>query len=89
MAFIIDGKALASKIREEIKQEVSTFKEKPGLAVVMVGNNPSSEIYVRNKNQKSRKKDHHLYMLRYFSNACNGCRMQLHCIAAFHGKVHL
>jgi methylenetetrahydrofolate dehydrogenase (NADP+)/methenyltetrahydrofolate cyclohydrolase len=46
---IIDGKALAEKIRKEIKAEISAKGLKLGLAVVLVGNDPSSEIYVRNK----------------------------------------
>ncbi|MBQ9709159.1 MAG: bifunctional methylenetetrahydrofolate dehydrogenase/methenyltetrahydrofolate cyclohydrolase FolD [Clostridia bacterium] len=48
-ATVIDGKALAFSMREQIKNEVSKFTVAPGLAVVMVGDNPSSEIYVRNK----------------------------------------
>lgn len=49
---IIDGKALSNKIREDIKNDVSLLKEKgiePCLAVVLVGNDPASEIYIRNK----------------------------------------
>ena len=53
MAKIIDGKAISAEIREEIKAEVAEFKEKsgfvPGLAVVIVGENPASVVYVRNK----------------------------------------
>lgn len=51
-AIIIDGKAVAAKIKEDIKKEVSLLKEKgkvPGLAVVIVGNNPASRVYVNNK----------------------------------------
>ena len=48
-ANLIDGKALAGSIRQEIKEEISQLSTKPGLAVIMVGDNPSSEIYVRNK----------------------------------------
>ena len=49
---IIDGKELSAKIREELKQKVAELKEKgitPGLAVVLVGEDPASAIYVRNK----------------------------------------
>ena len=52
MAVIIDGKALAKKTREELKIKVNELKEKnivPKLAVIMVGDDPSSKIYVRNK----------------------------------------
>lgn len=53
MAKILDGKALAQKITNEIKKEVSSLEKKPKLAVVLVGNNPASEIYVRNKQKKA------------------------------------
>jgi len=46
---IIDGKALAQKIREELKTRVATFPAAPCLAVVLVGDNPASQIYVRHK----------------------------------------
>ncbi len=52
-ATLIDGKALAKKIRERIRAETLEFKDKhgrpPGLAVVLVGEDPASKIYVRNK----------------------------------------
>ena len=54
MATIIDGKALAKKIREELKKEVDSLKQKnifPKLAVIMVGDDPSSKIYVKNKSK--------------------------------------
>ena len=50
---IIDGKDYASRLRGKLKIAVNDLKEKhkivPGLAVVLVGNDPASEIYVRNK----------------------------------------
>lgn len=46
---IINGKEISSKIREKLKNEIEEKKLKPGLAIIMVGNNPASEIYVRNK----------------------------------------
>ena len=53
MAQIIDGKAISKLVREEIAAEVVNFKEKynsaPGLAVIIVGNDPASQVYVRNK----------------------------------------
>lgn len=54
MAVIIDGKALAKKIRQELKVECDALKEKginPKLAVIMVGDNPASKVYVRNKSR--------------------------------------
>jgi len=48
-AKLIDGKKLATEARENLKQKIATLKDKPTLAVIMVGNNPASEIYVRSK----------------------------------------
>lgn len=52
-AKIIDGRALASQIREEVKSGVEKLKEEkgiiPGLGVILVGENPASKVYVRNK----------------------------------------
>jgi methylenetetrahydrofolate dehydrogenase (NADP+)/methenyltetrahydrofolate cyclohydrolase len=52
-AEIIDGKAIAEKIRQEIKHEVESLKSRhgivPGLAVILVGDDPASEVYVKNK----------------------------------------
>ena len=51
-AVIIDGKAVAAKVRGEIKEETAKLKEKgiiPGLAVVIVGEDPASKVYVKNK----------------------------------------
>lgn len=50
---IIDGKAIASSIRKEVAEKITEFKKETardiGLAVVLVGENPASQIYVRNK----------------------------------------
>jgi methylenetetrahydrofolate dehydrogenase (NADP+)/methenyltetrahydrofolate cyclohydrolase len=51
-AKLIDGKALAASIRADLKVRVQSLKERghcPGLAVVLVGDNPASQVYVRNK----------------------------------------
>lgn len=58
MAEILDGKKLAKKIRMDLKQEVEKLKQtgiQPKLAVVMVGDNSSSEVYVKNKSSACRK----------------------------------
>lgn len=52
MAEILDGKAVSQKIKEGLKREVEELKKGgiiPKLAVIMVGDDPSSKIYVRNK----------------------------------------
>ena len=55
MAEIIDGKLVSNKLREELKIEIAEFKNNygitPGLAVIMVGDNPASAVYVRNKHK--------------------------------------
>ena len=52
-ARIIDGKAIASQVRAEVADEVARLKDgagvTPGLAVVLVGEDPASQVYVRNK----------------------------------------
>lgn len=55
-ATIIDGKAISAELGEAIAAETSRLREKgvePGLAVVLVGDNPASEIYVRSKTAKT------------------------------------
>jgi len=53
MAKILDGKKLSGDIKNELSEEVIRLEKengiKPGLAVIMVGENPASQIYVRNK----------------------------------------
>ena len=54
MAIIIDGKELAKKTRQNLKIECDELKNKginPKLAVIMVGDNPASKVYVRNKSK--------------------------------------
>ena len=46
---IIDGKAIAQSYKDEIRTKVSGMDEKLKLAVIQVGNNPASDVYVRNK----------------------------------------
>jgi methylenetetrahydrofolate dehydrogenase (NADP+)/methenyltetrahydrofolate cyclohydrolase len=54
---IIDGKAFAEKLRGRIAQQVMTLKSKhgftPGLAVVLVGEDPASKVYVKNKGRQT------------------------------------
>ncbi|KFE35642.1 bifunctional methylenetetrahydrofolate dehydrogenase/methenyltetrahydrofolate cyclohydrolase FolD [Thioclava atlantica] len=56
-AKIIDGKAFAAEVREKVAGHVSRLKEvhaiTPGLAVVLVGDDPASEVYVRNKGKQT------------------------------------
>lgn len=50
-AQIIDGKKLADEIKANLKQEISKLNEKPGLAAILVGNDPASELYVSSKHK--------------------------------------
>ncbi len=53
MATIIDGKAISAAIRAELREETEQFEKengfRPGLAVIIVGEDPASQVYVRNK----------------------------------------
>ena len=54
---LIDGKKAAAELREELKKEVSELKNKlnkvPGLTVILIGEDPPSQIYVRNKEKSA------------------------------------
>ena len=56
---IIDGRAVAQGVRDRVKREVEELVAsggpQPGLATILVGDDPASEIYVRNKHEKSRE----------------------------------
>ena len=56
-ASIIDGKAFAENLKQEVARKVSVLKNEngltPGLAVVLVGEDPASQVYVRNKNRST------------------------------------
>ena len=58
-ATLIDGKAVAADLRAEIAEGVRAFENRhgilPGLTVVLVGNDPASEVYVRNKDRQTRE----------------------------------
>lgn len=46
---LLDGKALAEKVKEEVRVQAALLPRKPGLAVVLVGNDPASRVYVTSK----------------------------------------
>lgn len=52
---IIDGKVISAEIQEEIKREVELLDKKPGLAVILVGEDPASKVYVNNKEKMCKK----------------------------------
>lgn len=45
----LDGKALAGKVKEQVREEAERLPRRPGLAVVLVGNDPASRVYVTSK----------------------------------------
>jgi methylenetetrahydrofolate dehydrogenase (NADP+)/methenyltetrahydrofolate cyclohydrolase len=49
MAIVIDGKALAAKVKANVAEEAKSLTRQPGLAVILVGNNPASRTYVTSK----------------------------------------
>ncbi len=56
---IIDGKKIAAKLRDNLKKKIkdikSTFNSVPGLTVILIGNDPASKIYVKNKEKFSKE----------------------------------
>lgn len=54
MAEIIDGKSFAAKLRAHVAADVAALPFKPGLAVVLVGEDPASKVYVSNKAQQTK-----------------------------------
>ena len=56
-ARIIDGKIIAAELRERVAEEVARVRRQhqitPGLAVVLVGSDPASEVYVRSKHKQT------------------------------------
>ena len=55
---MIDGKAVAAAVRERVKVDVAAYEQEagrtPGLATVLVGEDPASHVYVRNKRKACR-----------------------------------
>jgi len=64
MGMIIDGKAIAREVRNQVKGGIDSLKRKrgvvPGLAVVLVGDDPSSHLYIRNKKEVGIESSEHL-----------------------------
>jgi methylenetetrahydrofolate dehydrogenase (NADP+)/methenyltetrahydrofolate cyclohydrolase len=76
---IIDGKAFATKLRAEIAAEVATLPYKPGLAVVLVGDDPASKVYVANKAKQTVEVG-----MRSFEHRLPADTTQLHLLALVH-----
>ena len=69
---IIDGKKIAEKLREKLKQEIIQFKSNlkivPGLSVILIGEDPASKIYVKNKEKFSKEIGIDSQVIRYPTN---------------------
>ena len=59
MTTIIDGKTISEKIIEELKRETEKLSTKPGIAVVIVGENPGSQLYVKRKHETAQNLGYH------------------------------
>jgi len=68
-ASVIDGKKIAQEIQEEVREQVTHLNTRPGLAVLLVGNNPASELYVSLKQKAARKAGIDVHLYRFEENA--------------------
>lgn len=66
---LLDGKRIAAEIRQELYGEVSEMKQKPSLAVILVGNNSASEVYVKGKIKACEEVGIHSYSYRLPENS--------------------
>ncbi len=64
----IDGKELANKILRDLKKKVAQLDKKPGLAVILANNDPSSFLYVQNKKRAARKTGIRFELYKYASS---------------------
>lgn len=68
MAIILDGKKLRDKLLEELKNNLSSYKSLPKLVVILIGENPASQIYVNNKKKTAEKLGITSVVINYPSN---------------------
>ena len=82
MAKIIDGKSISNEIRKEVKKEIQNFSSKgkvPGLAVILVGDNPSSQVYVRMKSRACDEAGIYSITDRFSADIINGQIQRMDC----------
>ncbi len=65
MTVTLDGKALKEKLLQQLKVKVDGFDKKPGLSVILVGDNPASILYVNNKKKTAEKLGIHSEIIHY------------------------
>ncbi|MEG1542005.1 MAG: bifunctional 5,10-methylenetetrahydrofolate dehydrogenase/5,10-methenyltetrahydrofolate cyclohydrolase [Victivallaceae bacterium] len=66
---ILNGTAVAEEIFSELKNRIKNASRKPGLAVILVGNNPASQIYVKTKSKKAMELGMEFYLIHLPENS--------------------
>ena len=69
-AALLDGKALSARMRERLGQEAAALPRQPGLAVILVGDDPASAVYVRNKEKDCAQCDRNANLLPEYQTEC-------------------
>lgn len=92
MATLISGKAVSAEVRVKIREEAMKLRENygilPGLAVILVGNDPASQIYVRNKQKACEEVGFHPFEYRLNENATEEQLLDLIGVLNKDNKVH-
>jgi methylenetetrahydrofolate dehydrogenase (NADP+) / methenyltetrahydrofolate cyclohydrolase len=83
----IDGRQLAASIRAELKARVATLGKKPGLAIILVGDNPASQTYVRLKEKAAKEIGLHFVRSDFLSNVTEADILQR--IAELNADPHI
>ncbi|OQX51420.1 hypothetical protein B5M47_01035 [candidate division CPR3 bacterium 4484_211] len=68
MSSVLDGRKIADKVLAEIKEEVAALPRPPGLAVVLIGRDPASRLYVKNKQKAAEQVGISCYVVRFPEN---------------------
>lgn len=92
MGKIISGKEVSAAIRQKIREDAQTLREnhgiQPGLAVILVGNDPASQIYVRNKQKACEEVGFHAFEYRLSENSTEEQLLDLIGVLNKDNKVH-
>ncbi|WP_295215791.1 bifunctional methylenetetrahydrofolate dehydrogenase/methenyltetrahydrofolate cyclohydrolase FolD [Ruminococcus sp.] len=92
MGKIISSKEVSAAIRQKIREDAQTLREnhgiQPGLAVILVGNDPASQIYVRNKQKACEEVGFHAFEYRLSENSTEEQLLDLIGVLNKDNKVH-
>ena len=92
MAKLISGKEVSAQIRQKIREQALALREssgiQPGLAVILVGNDPASQIYVRNKQKACEEVGFHAFEYRLNENSTEEQLLDLIGVLNKDNKVH-